>query len=128
MIFLPHNDRTQTRLTELGFKSNCCCIKALTILFPHITTVHPAVNEYPGTDKCGNVNEKSLHSNCSIAECFPEQYKRCWNEQVSQGVLCFGNQIDWFNVFIDTFTVHPSCQRIFDFYEHAVVMKSTSFI
>ena len=27
----------------------------------------------------------------------------------------FGNQIDLFNVFIYTFTVHPSCQRIFDF-------------
>ena len=30
--------------------------------------------------------------------------------------------------FIYTFTVHPSCQRIFDFYEHVVVKKSTSFI
>ena len=25
-------------------------------------------------------------------------------------------------------TVHPSCQRIYDFYENAVVKKSTSFI
>ena len=24
--------------------------------------------------------------------------------------------------------VHPSCQRIFDFYEYTVVKKSTSFI
>ena len=47
----------QTRLREPGFKSNCCRIKALIILFHHITTVHSAVNGYPGTDKCGNVNE-----------------------------------------------------------------------
>ena len=47
----------QTRLREPVFKSNCCRIKAFTILFHHITTVHSAVNEYPGTDKCGNVNE-----------------------------------------------------------------------
>ena len=47
---------------------------------------------------------------------------------LSSNGVCFGNQIDLFNVFIDTFTVHPSCQRIFDFYEHAVVKKSSSFI
>ena len=40
-----------------------------------------------------------------------------------------GNQLDLFNVVIYYyFTVHPSCQRIFYFYEHAVVKKSTSFI
>ena len=55
----------------------------------------------------------------------------CSNKSVfalSSNGLCFGKQIDWFNVFIYTFTVHPSCQRIFDFYEHAVVKKSSSFI
>ena len=55
----------------------------------------------------------------------------CSNKSVfalSSNGLCFGNQIDLFNVFINTFTVHPSCQRIFDFYEHTVVKKSTSFI
>ena len=30
-------------------------------------------------------------------------------------------------MFLFILTVHPSCQRIFDFYEHAVVKKS-SFI
>ena len=42
----------------------------------------------------------------------------CSNKSVfalSSNGLCFGNQIDLFNVFIYTFTVHPSCQRIFDF-------------
>ena len=36
--------------TQLRFKSSCCRIKSLGILFPHITTIHSAVNEYPGTD------------------------------------------------------------------------------
>ena len=47
----------QTRLREPVFKSNCCRTKALSMLFHHITTVHSAINEYPGTDECGNVNE-----------------------------------------------------------------------
>ena len=42
--------------------------------------------------------------------------------------FCFGNQLHLFNVVIYYFLVHPSYQRIFIFYEHAVVKKSTSFI
>ena len=42
--------------------------------------------------------------------------------------FCFGNQLDLFNVVIYSFTVHPSCQRIFYFHEHAVVKKSTAII
>ena len=58
MIFLRHNMRTlDSQLREPWFKSSCYRIKAFAILFPHITTVHSAVNEYPGRDRGGNVSE-----------------------------------------------------------------------
>ena len=44
------------------------------------------INDFLATDSGGYVNEKSLHSNYSEAECFPEKLSLCWNEQVYQGV------------------------------------------
>ena len=88
MIFLPHNVRMPDSAEGTQVQTQLLKYQSFDNLFPHITTVHSAVNEYPGTDNCGNVNEKSSHSNCSIAECFPEKFKRCWNEKVSQGVNC----------------------------------------
>ena len=58
MIFLPQNVKTpHSQLKQPGFKSSSCCIKALAVVFPHITTVHSVVNEYPATDSGGNVDE-----------------------------------------------------------------------
>ena len=48
------------------------------------------LNEYLATDrgylKKPYLNEKSLHSNCRVAECFPEKSRWFRNEQVCQGV------------------------------------------
>ena len=78
---------------------------------------------------------KTVTMNCGGGENvtldWETNFDSCSNKSVfalSSNGLWFGNQIDLFNVFIYTFTVHPSWQRIFDFYEHAVVKKITSFI
>ena len=44
------------QLKQPGFKSSYCRIKALPI-FPNITTVHSAINEYTARDSGGNVDE-----------------------------------------------------------------------
>ena len=40
-----------------------------------VAPVHSAVNKYLAIDSGGYVNELSLHSNCNMAECFPEKLR-----------------------------------------------------
>ena len=39
----------------------------------HVASFHSAINVYLATDRGGYVYEHSSRSNCSMAECFPEQ-------------------------------------------------------
>ena len=74
------------------------------------------------TMNCGGGENVTLHRETN--------FYSCSNQSVfalSSNGLCFRNQIDLFNVLIHTFTLRPYFQRIFDFYEHYVVKKSTSF-
>ena len=52
------------------------------------------------------VNEQSLYSNCSMAECFPEKSSRCQNEHACQRVKCKALPMDWILRYIRTYFFH----------------------
>ena len=69
---------------EPGFESSCCRSEAEAALF-----TPPSVNciiEYLAVDSGGYVNETSSRNDCSVAECFPEKSRWCWNERYCQWV------------------------------------------
>ena len=49
---------------------------------------HSYLGFYNTVDSGGYVNEQSLHSNCSVAVCFPEKSSWRWNGNVCQEVMC----------------------------------------
>ena len=74
-----------SQLREPEFKSSCCTFEALAILsIPHCHSSLGCINEYLATGRGVYLNKLSLRSNCSMAECFPENLRWRWNEQVCQ--------------------------------------------
>ena len=86
-----------------GFESSCCRFEALEISFiPRGHSSLSCINEYLATERerGGYLNELSSRSNCSVAECFPE------NEQVCQGVKCkaiLNSPKDWIPRYVTTY-------------------------